>query len=1063
MIRTSIRRPVTITMAYFVIAALGVLAWRNMPIEFLPDVQLPKLTVAASMSGASPEVVEALLTSPLEAVISQVQGVDSVTSTSIEGSASINVTFALEADMEFARLELSDRLSAFWRSDAYPASGRSSAPRVSPYVPRAFSEQNSPLLTYTVTGPYTLEYLREHVMEEMEPVLSLVNGVGRVDVSGGRARVLAIELEEQKILSLGLTPERVRSAVTSMEIVRQAGAVDVGPDAFRPIAVRQRAGSVGDIRTLPVLMNEGRIVRVQDVGRVFETLEEPTSYYRIDAFPALQFTIFRNPRTNAVETAELVKAAVLDLEPGFPSGMSATLDQDQSTQIKKQLSDVRNRALIAASIVLLVLLAFLRSVRAALVVFTTVVFAVLITINVMYFGKFSLNVLTMMGLAMGFGLVVDNAIVVLENIFRYRRLGMPALEAAEYGARSVVLPILAATATTIVVLIPFVYLQGEQRIYYVPLATVVGLALIASLFVAFTYIPSLGARLLGRVKPRKDVVVTGTGVAAYEEAASKLKPQFFLVRAYGGLVGLSLKAPWVIVFIALGMLGGSYYLFNKYVTRNVLWGSFGYGQDTYVEVRIIQPRGESLARTDELTRYFEDKLKRMPEVAKFVTRVSAQNSSIRATFPEELELTAVPVAVKEQMVQYSLGFGGTQVRVYGTGPSFAYGGGGGAAPNYRITILGYNYEKVREIAEDMGQHLLQFSRIRDVDTNSAGGYTRDKATEVVVDVDRARLSLHDLSAAEVVSYVSAAVRGRNTSGRAGNIRVAGEEKQLMVKLQDVEKMDVFRLQETLIPAPSGEAVRLEDIASIYERQVLTRVLRENQQYARDVAYEFRGPAKLGDRVKETVLNATMLPPGYSIKERQYFSFSVDDRRQIWNLLAVSFILVFMVTAALFESLRQPFCVLLTVPMALIGVFYTFFLVNASFTREAYIGVIMMGGIVVNNAILLVDHVNQLRRKHGVPLEEALVRGTQERVRPILMTSLTTIFGLLPLVMFSATANSNIWNALAYALIGGLASSTVLVLTVTPSLYLLFEKPRAPWAWWLARRRARRSRLAESTA
>ncbi len=260
----------------------------------------------------------------------------------------------------------------------------------------------------------------------------------------------------------------------------------------------------------------------------------------------------------------------------------------------------------------------------------------------------------------------------------------------------------------------------------------------------------------------------------------------------------------------------------------------------------------------------------------------------------------------------------------------------------------------------------------------------------------------------------------------------------------------------MIRSQSGEGVRLGELASIAERQVLNRVVREDQQYQRNVSYEFRGPSKLGDRVQEAVINATQTPDGYKIEGRDAWRWEWEEEKQIYGVLAVSLVLVFMVTAALFESLRQPLCVLLTVPMALIGVFLMFFYTDASFTREAYIGVIMMGGIVVNNAILLVDHVNHLRRKEGLPLHEATLRGTLERVRPILMTSTTTIFGLLPLVLFSEYADANIWNALGYALIGGLASSTILVLTVTPALYLMFElRPE--------KRRAAAAQLTEALA
>jgi hydrophobic/amphiphilic exporter-1 (mainly G- bacteria), HAE1 family len=797
------------------------------------------------------------------------------------------------------------------------------------------------------------------------------------------------------------------------------------------------------------------------VANVFDTYEEPNAYYRIDGRPAVAFVVHREARTNAVRTADGVKARLAELAPAHPAGVRLILDQDESTLIREQLTNLRNRAMISAVIVLLVLLLFLRSIRAAVIVFVTIAFAILITVNVMYFGGLTMNLLTMMGLAMGFGLVVDNAIVVLENVYRRRRRGESAEVAAERGAQQVALPILAATATTTIVVIPFVYLQGELRIMYVPLAAVVGISLVASLLVAFTFIPSLAARLLARHLPGGEAPgavaaalgAQGLGAATAPAAPAesgwrRLLGYFSIVRVYSSVIRGTLRFPWATVVIALLAFGGSYYVFNKHVSRGVIWGGAWGNQQDRIDIQITQPRGEELERIDELARYFEARLAQMPEVRQFVTDVQTQRASIRVTFPDELNLTEVPVMIKEQLVQYSLLFGGTDVRVYGYGPSF-YGGGGGASPNYSIKILGYNYETVRIIAEDLGRRLERFSRIREVDTNSAGGmFNRDRATEMVVEIDRERLALHDVTARDLVQQVGSAIRGLN---QAGSIRVGGEELAFSVKLAGNRDMDMNELQDLLVPGANGAAVRLGDVATLRERQVLSRVLRENQQYQRTVAYEFRGPNRLGDRVKDAVVAATALPPGYTIEDRQAWSWSTEEKQQIYGVLAVAILLIFMVTAALFESLRQPLCVLLTVPMALIGVFLMFWFMRASFTREAYIGVIMMAGIVVNNSILLIDYVNQLRRKDGVALHDALLRGTIERVRPVLMTSMTTIFGLLPLVLFSKTADQNIWNALGYSLIGGLASSTILVLTVTPALYLIFE------------RRGERNRLAVEAA
>jgi hydrophobic/amphiphilic exporter-1 (mainly G- bacteria), HAE1 family len=1012
MIRTFVQRPIAVSMIYLTVAALGVAAFRNIPVELLPDTSLPRLTVSANWLGSSPEAVEAFLTAPLESAIQQVRGVERIVSTSREGSASVEVEFARDTDMDFARLELSERLASL--ESELPVGSR--PPVVQMYVPDEFREQLQAVLSYTITGPYLLEYLRQYAEDQLRPELYQVDGVGDIRLDGGRARVLEIELDDNRIQAFGLRPQDVTSRIMQMEILREAGTVESGSGLHHTLTIRERVGSAAEIRSLPLLVDHGRVVRLGDVARVYDTYEEPQGHFRIDGQPAVGMEVHREHRTNTVVMADRVKARIAELESSLPAGVRVILNRDQSVDIRRQLSDLRNRAAIAAVAVLLVLLLFLGSLRAAIIVFCSVAFAVLITINIIYFGGLTLNLLTLMGLAMGFGLVVDNAIVVLENIYRRRRRGEAAAIAAERGTMEVVLPIVAATGTTLVVLVPFVYLQGDLRIYYVPLAIVVGLSLAASLFVAFTFIPALGARLL-------------TAVPAVRARGS------WMVWLYGGIVRGSIARPWIAVVLATIMLGGSWYMFDKNVTRGRLWGGGGMGA-SYISISIRFPRGEELRRTDDLARFFEERLALMPEVERFVTRVTAQSGRITVTFPPELEQTYIPVAIKDQLYQYSLGYGGAEVRVQGFGPSFY--GGGGSPPTYSIKVLGYNYERVREIAEDLASRLQRSSsRVRDVDTNSAGQFfSRDRAAELVLDLDRARLAMHGITVQDAVRQTGTAVRGRT---QLQSMSVGGKEMQVSVKLRGYQDMDMIRLHEMMIPAAGGGGVRLGDVATLRERSVLSVVIRENQQYQRFVSYEFRGPARLGDHVRSTAVAATALPPGYTIEQRQAWSWSQQEKSQIYGILAISILLIFMVTAAIFESLKQPLCVLLTVPMALIGVFLIFVIAGATFTREAYIGVIMMGGIVVNNSILLVHHVNQLRRVHGMPLRAALERGTLDRVRPILMTSLTTICGMLPLVLFSQTADANIWNALGYSLIGGLASSTILVLTVTPSLYMLFER------------------------
>ena len=1017
MIRMSMRRPVAVAMGYLAVGLMGFLAWQDIPIELLPDTQLPRLTVNGTWRGASPETIEAFLTSPLEAAIQLVEGVEKVVSTSSEGSARIEVEFARDTDMDFARLDLSERLATLEDTELPPGVDRVT---VLPYIPPEFAEtQGRGLLAYTFTGARTLESLREHLNDVVVPELSRVEGVALVSAYGGRERLLEVELDRELMAAMGVSVGEIRLKLADLDLVREAGAIRSGDQQWT-VTIRNRPGSAQDIRNAVVKTDAGRIIRISDVAVVRDTYEDIRSHYRVNSRPAVEMRITKEIGANSVRVADRVKERMEAVQNRNPPNTYFILDWDESKEIRRQMSDLRNRAVVSVVVIFAVLLLFLGSLRSAVVVFATIAFSILIALNLIYFAGFSLNLLTLMGLAMGFGLIVDNSIVVLENIYRRWQSGTGRAEATLKGASHVVLPIIAATSTTLIVFVPFVYLQDELRVYYLPLAIVVVLSLLASLLVAFSFIPAL----VGKILPSRD--------RQRSSDARTRRPPFYH-RLYRGLVERTLLWPWAVVAICVAGLADASYLFQNYVTKGRVWGG-GWGQETYIDISIRLPRGSDIERTEQLTRYFEERLRQMPEVEKFVSNIYPESSRTRVTFPEELERTDVPVRIKEQLFAFSLGFARAEVRVYGYGPSFY--GGGGSPPNYRIQVLGYNYEKVRDIAEDLGGRLERYPRIRDVNTNASWGYfDRERASEFAVDIRRDVVAQHDVSVEHLVGQISAAVRGQVSQNQ---IKIGGDEVRYDVKLEGNRDVDLVELRKTLVLTPEGSPVRLGELVTIRPRDVLATIRREDQQYERTVAYEFRGPYKLGDLYHNTVIDATSVPAGYTVKKADRWRWSTAEQKQIYMVLGVSIFLVYMVTAALFESLLLPLCVLFTVPMALIGVFLMFFYTDAHFTREASIGVIMMGGIVVNNAILLVDHINRLRKSGSLPLREAILRGTMDRVRPILMTSTTTIMGMLPLVLFSETANSNIWNALAFALIGGLASSTLLVLTATPALYLLFE-------------------------
>jgi len=499
-IRFSIRRPVAVTMVYAGLALLGVVSWLRLPVELLPATELPRLRVTSSWRGSSPEQTEAFLTSPIEAAVQQVRGVEKVESVSEErngaGIATVDVRFARGTDMDFARLDLSERLAAL--EEQLPRGAMH--PQVQPYVPPEFEKQRRPFLLYTITGPYTGEALRRHVDDELAPDLRRVAGVADVRAWGGRDRVLEVELDEAKILALGLDPEEVRARVAAMEIVHEAGAVRQGGMVYT-VAIRERPATVDEVRRMPLLTGRGRMVRLRDVAEVRDGYDDPAQLYRIDGQPAVSFQVFREAGTNVVSVADRVKARLRETRGRLPAGARLVLDEDESRAVRTQLTDLRWRALSSALVVFVVLFGFLRSFRSAMIVFGSIAFAVLVTLNLVYFGGLTLNVLTLMGLAMGFGVVIDNAVVVLENIYRRARPGEDPAAAAERGAKEVVLAVLAATATNVIVFVPFVYLQGEARLFYVPLAIVVGLTNLASLVAAFSFTPALASRLLGRCWP----------------------------------------------------------------------------------------------------------------------------------------------------------------------------------------------------------------------------------------------------------------------------------------------------------------------------------------------------------------------------------------------------------------------------------------------------------------------------------------------------------------------------------------------------------------------------------
>ena len=1007
LIEHAVKRPTAVAMAGLVVLFTGIFSASRLPLALTPDVDFPKLTITTSWYDTSPETVEAFVTSPIEAVANTVTNVHKVSSVSEEGLSKVTVEFTRGTNMNFAAMELNEKLSAIREQLPYGTS----PPQIVKYIPEKF--QTDEFLTIHLTGTYSLQELRRIALEKIKPTLMGLKGIADVQVIGGQDRELEILVNKRKLNAYNISLGEVEQTLLDLGHSQSIGTFRTEKERIT-LFVDTPLKESSEIEDAILLSKNGSVVHIKDIAEVHDSYGKPRSLSRIDGHPAVVLHISREVGSNTIKTADRVFKKLKELQKKLPSGLDLIIEQDQSREIRRSLSDLSERSLFSILVIFLVLLAFLRTFRAPLIILSTIFFSTLFTLNLFVIFKIGLNLLTLAGLALGFGMLVDNAIVVVENISHHHQTGKPLTKAAVSGTSEVVLAVVASTLTTVVAFIPFLYLTGELRIYYLPFTLAVGFSLLSSLIIAFTLTPSITVKLFSKNRWE-------------EEVDRAFKP----IHWYQNFLKWIINHRGITTFLAFLILGASTYLFQKYVTKGRIFYWHG---DTYISVNIEMPKGAEIKRTDQIARHFEKIALEEKKGQRVGTFVYPEFAYVRILFPRALRKTAYPLILKEKLINAASQIAGASVGVFGFGEGFFTGGGSGGSM-YRIKVLGYNYNKVKEIAEALAKRLKRYNRVKDINTNASVWWNREDVHEIVLRIDREKLARFHMTPVNLLSIVQANLRENLAWQR---IKLGGRELEYRIKFQEYKNFSMDDLKNLLIKTPSDETLRLREVARVERRKTMGQIIRENQQYQRIVSFEYRGPYKLGDRLVDTIVKTTHLPPGYSVERATYFFLKEEEKHQIYLVLGISLVLVFLVTAGLFESLLHPFLILFTVPLSLSGVFLIFYLTGSSFDRSAYIGVILLGGIVVNDSILLVDHINNLRRK-GVKIIEAVISGTSDRLRPILMTTFTTIGGLLPLVFLSSGGSEDIWYSLSLATIGGLLASTTMVLTVIPALYVSFER------------------------
>ena len=1001
MIRFAAHRPAVVWAACIALLIAGAIAFSRLPLATRTTVELPQLSVNAGWTGAAPEVIETYLTSPIEAAIQGVRGVKRVVSTSSDGSANLRVDLEPNADVQMTRLAILERLELL-RSELPPGV---SPPSVANYVPQGL--EDPPLLSLTVFGPYTPGTLQKLLDERVKPRLSAVPGVASVSVQGGSDLGVAVTYDPVLLRRIGISPTLLSDALTNARIVQSLGVKREG-STERSVVLRDQPGALEDLEALPVRGPAGRVFRLGDLATVRAEEDARGRFFRIDGEPAVAIEVTRHAGADAIKTAAALRATIDAMRPGLPLGVRLRVGNDASVDLARELDDLTKRGAIAFAAVMVVLALLLRRWRAVALVMGSTAVAIAATALTLYVFDVPANLLTLAGLGMGVGILVQDALIVVN------RLGSaPDTADGRAAATGRIMPaVVGSTLTTAVVLFPFLYLQGNARSAFAPFAAAFVFALGWSLFTALLMVPALGAKAMaGR--------------------ARRSRAQ----RLYVNVLGRMLRWRAATLLVTVGVLAVLTWGFIKKVPRSSFSG-FGERRTT-LTVSLNFPRGSEPTSVDDAMREFESIVVGRPEVEQVRTLAySGTQAQMQVLFTRDGGLTAVPLEMQESLTQRAVLVGGASVSVYGDGPGFSSGGGGGSFASFRMNVQGYSYDGVARIAEDLKTRLERITRVREVRITSGSYFGGDRGSQVTLEPDRPSLARYGVTAAQLAQSVSREIRG--PVGRQ-LVEIGGDELPVTLKATGARERSLDELQDAIIPTANGAPVRIGDVAWVDAREALGTIRREDQQYIRQVSYDFRGPTKLARRTHTAFMASLSAPAGYSIIDLTDGSpFDRDNSEQgLWLVFAVGITLVVLTVALVFDSVWGAAMVFLSLPLALSGVAAAFWAFKVAFTREAAVGVILVVGLAVHQSILLVDAAlvrRRARRDAGSDLRldaGMVLRAAVDRGGMIVLITLASLASLVPLSV--GTDADSLFGAIALATAGGTVAGTVGAMFVMPLL------------------------------
>jgi HAE1 family hydrophobic/amphiphilic exporter-1 len=998
-------------MAVMIVIVLGGISLTRIPIDLMPDLTYPTLSINTTYENASPSEVEETITRPIEEALSAVPGVEQVTSVSAEGVSQVRVNFTWGTDLDAAANDVRDRL------DRVTAMLPEEADR--PLL-RKYDLASFPIMILGVSAELDPVKLRRFVDDQIKYRIEKLPGVASLDVSGGHEREIHVDLIPDKLKALGLSPEQIIAALRAENVNQPAGSIETGS---LDVAIRTPGEfkELSEIASTVVAVREGAAVHLSEIASVEDSWQKVKRIVKINGKPGLRLAVLKQSGTNTVEVADAVFKEMHRINEDFPQ-IRLTSIIDTSDYIKRSINNVGTSILYGGLLAGVVLLAFLRNLRSTAVVAAAIPISIIATFMLMYFGGFTLNLMTLGGLALGVGMLVDNAIVVIENITRIKEQGAQPPEAAIQGSEEVTAAIVASTLTTVVVFVPMIFLRGMSGVMFKQFTYVVSFALICSLASALTLVPMLSSLVL---REDQDIEVS-KDARRIADLGRRLSGA--MAKSYAGILEACLARKALTVGGAVVILGASLMLIP-------LVGSEFMPQTDENEVRITAEL-EVGTRVDVLDKTFERieeiVAREVPEAINTVSFLGGTPWRARGSNAGEMRIALKPAGQRKRSseqiasaIRRSLsGIPGAEVRVRAGQGLFILRMGQTSTDSVSLDIRGYDLETADALAERVKALVAGVKGVTDAQVSRQAG-----SPEEVVLIDRRKAADMKLSAATVAETLQTALSGKE----AGVFRDSGKEYPIIVKIKGADKMALQELLDLTVINSEKTPVVLRNVVDVSSSRGPVFIERKNQERIVYVTANISG-RDLGSVQRDIreLLRDMAVPRDFTISFGSDYEEQQKAFRELLISITLALLMVYMVMASLYESLLDPLVVMCSVPLAAVGVVLMLFLSGTSFNVQAYIGCIMLGGIVVNNAIILVDQCKMLMAQ-GLPLKDSVIEAGSRRLRPILMTALTTMLALIPLAL-GMGEGSEAQAPMARTVIGGLLSSTVMTLLVVPTIF-----------------------------